>query len=138
MAKVVGKDTATGSFAKSFVDIDSEEKNSSSHQIDFGVDFGDLSRGKQVGSSSEVSSETRSHRKRKRDQDDSYDKLSQQIGEVASAIKKLTEDKVNVNELYDEVIKIEGYNESMLGIAFDHLVANEKIGKAFMVKNDRL
>ena len=122
MAKVVGKDTATGSFAKSFVDIDSEEKNSSFHQIDFG----------------EVSSETRSHRKRKRDQDDSYDKLSQQIGEVASAIKKLTEDKVNVNELYDEVMKIEGYDESMLGIAFDHLVANEKIGKAFMVKNDRL
>ena len=84
MAKVVGKDTAMGSFAKSFVDIDSEEKNSSSHQID----FGEQSRGKQVGSSSEVSSETRSHRKRRRDQDDSYDKLFQQIGEVASAIKK--------------------------------------------------
>ena len=86
MAKVIGKDNAIGSFAISFVDIDSEEKSSSSHQIDFGADFGELSRGKQIGSSSEVSSEIRSHRNRSRDQDDSCDKLSQQIGEVASDV----------------------------------------------------
>ncbi|CAL5349345.1 unnamed protein product [Camellia sinensis] len=81
MDVVVGRDMATGNFAKPFVDIDVEEKIAKS--IDFEM----------------------SHKRNHRDQDDSDDKLSEQIGEVALAIKKLTEDRVNVNDLYEEVMK---------------------------------
>ena len=81
------------------------------------------SKGKQIGTSSEISSQARSHRKRTRGEDESYDKLSEQIGEVATAIKKLSDDRL------DEV---------MLATAFDYLLEKEKLAKTFMAKNDRL
>ncbi|CAL5349339.1 unnamed protein product [Camellia sinensis] len=84
-AVVIGRDMATGNFAKSFVNIDAEAKIVES--IDFGIDVEDVAKRKYVTSSSEISSEARSHKRNHCDQDDSYDKLSEQIGEVASAKK---------------------------------------------------
>ncbi|XP_057478792.1 uncharacterized protein LOC130766113 [Actinidia eriantha] len=93
MALVVGKEMATRSFAKSFTDTDYERAAESNYNsIDFGANFEEASKGKQIGTSSEISSQARSHRKRTRDEDDSYDKLSEQIGEVATVIKKLSDD----------------------------------------------
>lgn len=89
-------------------------------------------------SSSEAPTQARPHRKRNRDEDEGYDKLSSQIGEVALAIKKLSDDRLDVKDLYAEVMKIEGFDEFTLASTFDHLVENEKVAKAFMVKSARL
>ncbi|KAH7833638.1 hypothetical protein Vadar_008322 [Vaccinium darrowii] len=61
-----------------------------------------------------------------------------QIGEVALAIKKLSDDQLDVKDLYAEVMKTKGFDEFTLASAFDHLVENEKMAKAFTVKSARL
>ncbi|KAH7862437.1 hypothetical protein Vadar_004778 [Vaccinium darrowii] len=135
MALFVGKDTATCQFEKSFDDI-VEETVAESDSIDFGV--AKVSKGKCTASSSEAPTQARPHRKRSRDEDEGYDKLSAQIGEVALAIKKLGDDRLDVKDLYDEVMKTKGFDEFTLASALDHLVENEKVAKAFMVKSARL
>jgi hypothetical protein len=35
-------------------------------------------------------------------------------------------------------MKVEGYNESMLTSAFDHLLGDEKVAKGFLIKNAKL
>ncbi|KAH7837603.1 hypothetical protein Vadar_015720 [Vaccinium darrowii] len=132
---VVGKDMATGQFAKSFDDIE-EETVAESDSIDFGVT--EVSKGKCTTSSSEAPTQARPHQKRSRDEDEGYDKLSAQIGEVALAIKKLSDDRLDVKDLYAEVMKTKGFDELTLASAFDHLVENKKVAKAFMVKSARL
>jgi hypothetical protein len=52
-----------------------------------------------------------------------------------SAFQNLSKNQFDVNELFTEVMKIEGFDEITLGVAFDHLVQNEMLTKAFMVKN---
>ncbi|KAF8022276.1 hypothetical protein BT93_G2429 [Corymbia citriodora subsp. variegata] len=141
MALVVGRDMATGSFAKQLGDIDATEVDSS--PIDIGDDFDELMKGSKT-SLSIVPSEKRSHKRRKCfDNDDKLATLSTNIGEMASAIKSLGQNnidpsQVHYSRLYDEVMKMDGYDEVTLGSIFDHLVENEKIGKAFMVKNANL
>jgi hypothetical protein len=71
-------------------------------------------------------------------EDDSVEKLSKKIGDVAFAIQSLSKNQLDVNELYTEVMKIEGFEEIALGDAFDHLVQNEMLAKAFMEKNVNL
>jgi hypothetical protein len=62
MAIVVGKDMATGSFAKSFNDVVQHD-----NVLDLDLDFDDVSsKGKDVASSNSGSNK-RSHRKRSRD-----------------------------------------------------------------------
>ncbi|KAI5556705.1 hypothetical protein BDE02_18G053700 [Populus trichocarpa] len=81
----------------------------------------------------------RQHRKRNRMyEDDGVEKLSKQIGDVALAIQSLSKNQLDVNALYAEVMKIEGFDEITLGEAFDHLVQNEMLAKAFMAKNANL
>ncbi|KAG5543287.1 hypothetical protein RHGRI_016131 [Rhododendron griersonianum] len=125
-----------------------EETAAESDSTEFGVAFEEGSKGKYAASSSEVPGllvQARSHRKRSHAKDERYDKLSTQLEEtktkleeIALAIKKLTDDRLNVNDLYEEVMKTEGFDEPTLALAFDHLVENEKVAKAFMVKNARL
>jgi len=55
-----------------------------------------------------------------------------------SAFQNLSKNQFDVNELYTEVMKIEGFDEITLGVAFDHLVQNEMLTKAFMAKNANL
>jgi hypothetical protein len=44
---------------------------------------------------------------------------------------------INFSNNYEEVMKIEGFEESMLASAFDHLNVDEVLATSFMLKNDR-
>ena len=70
--------------------------------------------------------------------DNSVEKLSKKIEDVVFAIQSLSKNQLDVNELYTEVMKIEDFEEITLGDAFDHLVQNEMLAKAFMAKNANL
>ncbi|XP_071928619.1 uncharacterized protein [Coffea arabica] len=140
MAVVVGKDLATGSFAKSFVDVNLETpfvpKTSVETSEETSVEQKDVTSAR----SSEVratSSGTKQHRKRNRSNED-IEKMSQQLGEVAAALNKISANKLDVNQLHEEIMNIEGYSEEFLDLVFEHLVQNEKLGKAFMAKSQRL
>jgi hypothetical protein len=88
---------------------------------------------------SSSSAQKRQHKKRNRMyEDDSVEKLSKKIGDVAFAIQSLSKNQLDVNELYTEVMKIEGFDEIILGDAFDHLVQHKMLTKAFLVKNANL
>ena len=52
-----------------------------------------------------------------------------QLGEMALTIKSSGQSGVNYSQLYNEVMKVDGYDEVSLGSVFDYLVENEKIGK---------
>ena len=79
------------------------------------IDPEKASKGKQDSSSNATLSGASSHRKR-----------------------SCEKDQLNVKELYEEVMKIERFDEDMLASAFDYLVDNERLAKAFMAKNARL
>ncbi|GAV60387.1 LOW QUALITY PROTEIN: Myb_DNA-bind_3 domain-containing protein, partial [Cephalotus follicularis] len=117
MALVVSKDMATGSFAKSFVNVDMQEN--------INVDY-------LAASSTATSSQARSHRKRNCD-----DLVAAQLGEIAIPINKLSRNELIVDDLY-KVMKTEGFEEPVLVNAFDYLVDNEKQAKPFMAKNVNL
>jgi hypothetical protein len=137
MTIVVGKDMATENYAKSYADVNLEENTEEqSISIENEGEYEETSKGKETSSSS---AQKRQHRKRNRMyEDDSVEKLSKKIGDVAFAIQSLSKNQLDVNELYTEVMKIEGFDEITLGDAFDHLVQHEMLAKAFMVKNANL
>ena len=60
------------------------------------------------------------------------------LGKVASAIEKISENQLNFGSLYEEVMKMDGFEENMLASAFDHLNGDEKQARSFMLKNDKL
>ncbi|XP_058206816.1 uncharacterized protein At2g29880-like [Rhododendron vialii] len=142
IALVVNKDRAKGNFAKSFndVDLDIEPINS-----DADIAIEDISKdknaGKQSASSSETFAQPRRHRKRGRDTHDEESDIktiSEKLGQVADAITRLTWDRLDVQALHDELMKMEGFDEAFLGEAFDYLVEHERLGKAFMAKSINL
>lgn len=136
MTIIVGKDMATGNYAKSYADVNLEE-NTEEHSISIENEgeYEETYKGK----TSSSSTQKRQHRKRNRMyKDDGITKLSKQIGDVAFAIQSLSKNQLDVNALYTEVMKIEGFDEITLGDAFDHLVQNEMLAKAFMAKNVNL
>ena len=63
--------------------------------------------------------------------------ISEQLKEVASLLKALN-NGVDANQLYEEVMKLEGYDEFMLVFAFDHLLGDETFARGFLAKNDKL
>ena len=135
MALIFCKDVATWSSTKSFSDIDSEKRIVDLESNDPDIDFEKASKGEQVSSSNAASC----HRKRSRaNQDANYGKISKQLRKVELAIRELEEGQLDMKELYEEVMKIEGFDEVMLASAFDYLVDNERAAKAFMAKNARL
>jgi len=133
MTIVVGKNMATENYVKSYADINLEENTEvQSISIENEGEYEETSTGKETYSSS---AQKRQHRKINRMyEDDGVEKLSKKIGDVAFAIQSLSENQLNVNELYTEVMKIEGFDEITLGDAFDHLVQNKMLVKAFMAK----
>ncbi|KAI5581868.1 hypothetical protein BDE02_07G046500 [Populus trichocarpa] len=137
MIIVVGKDMATGNYIKSYVDVNLEENTEEqSISIENEGEYEETSKGKETSSSS---TQKRQHRKRNRMyEDDGVEKLSKQIGDVALAIQSLSKNQLDVNALYTKVMKIEGFDEITLGEAFDHLVQNKMLAKAFMTKNANL
>ena len=65
--------------------------------------------------------------------------LSSQLEKIASAIQEASSHRINFfSNIYEEVMKIEGFEESMLASAFDHLNENEVLARSFMLKSDRL
>jgi hypothetical protein len=58
--------------------------------------------------------------------------LSEKIREVVFIFQNLSKNQLDVNKLYAKVMKTEGFNESILGDAFDNLVQNEVLVKIFM------
>ena len=66
--------------------------------------------------------------------------LSDQLKEIAVALKEINRGPVVYTALYNEVMAImaDGYSEDMLATAFDHLCENEKTARGFLAKNARL
>ena len=116
--------------AKSLVDVDMQEPMVDLNPLDdlspldFDIDVDHVSKGKQFDFSSATSTQSRSHRKRSRasaNGDATYKELSTQIGRIALALESLTKNQFNLSDLYEEVMKIEGFDEIMLASTFDHL-----------------
>ena len=64
--------------------------------------------------------------------------LLSQLRKIPSAIQEASTNCINFSNLYEEVMKIEGFEESMLASAFDHLIGNELLTRSFLLKSDRL
>ncbi|XVE60148.1 hypothetical protein DITRI_Ditri05aG0104300 [Diplodiscus trichospermus] len=132
MALVVGKDIATGSFAKSFTDLDMDtEIDSTPLQDEF--DFEEVSKESNI-----PSTQKRSHRKRKRNSnsdDEGIEKLTMEAKEVAIALKEMSKNRIIVSNLYTEVMKTRGFDEITLATVFYYLVQNEMLAKAFIAKS---
>jgi len=81
--------------------------------------------------------ESRRGRKRARDDDSDLQNISAQMEKVAAAVQRIYKSKLDVNLLYQEVMRIEGFEEGFLGSTFDHLVEHENLAKGFLAKNNR-
>ncbi|CAK7326629.1 unnamed protein product [Dovyalis caffra] len=80
----------------------------------------------------------RSHRKRGREADESITSvLVVEVREVAKAIHVLTKNEVDIDQLYDVVMKITDFDDGILNNVFDYLVQNERLAKAFMARNEK-
>jgi hypothetical protein len=55
------------------------------------------------------------------------------LKEVTSRLKALNKG-VDVNQLYEKMMKVEVYDEFMLTSIFDHWLEDEKVAKRFMAK----
>ena len=140
MDLVLGKDKATWNSAKFVTDTDSEKRivDSESYDIDI-IDSEKASKGKQVSYSNAALSQARSNRKRSQanvNRYDNFDKCFEKFEKkIELEIKKLKKDEPDVKELYEEVMKTQGFEEVMLGDAFDYLLKNGRVAQGFMVKN---
>ncbi|KAK5785456.1 hypothetical protein PVK06_040045 [Gossypium arboreum] len=134
MALVVGKDKATGSFARTFANIDLDDGNQDSVPID-----GDNEEIEEVRIN--ASSSGTSKRKRKNVQDSIVDEqikfVGEQLGKIANTLEKFTADKTP--HLYKEVMSMEedGFDDDFLCSIFDYLVSHESEAKAFLVKSKK-
>ena len=140
----MGKDTATSSFSKSYVDIENEPDNEDSTK--FVVDNkeeGVVDKGKnEIESSTTESGISKSHKRGCAPPlDDSVlTDLSDQLKEIAVALKEINRGLVDYTTLYFEVMTMvaDGYSEDMLATAFDHLCENKKVARGFLAKNAKL
>ena len=96
MKIIVGKDMATGNYAKSYVDVNLEENTEGqSISIENEGEYEETSKEKETSSSS---AQKKQHRKRNcMYEDDSVEKLSKKIGDVAFAIQSLSKNQLDVN-----------------------------------------
>ena len=54
------------------------------------------------------------------------------------ALQRICKSKLDVDLLYQEVMKTEGFEEDLLASVFDHLVERENHAKGFLAKIDKL
>ncbi|KAK5833130.1 hypothetical protein PVK06_016942 [Gossypium arboreum] len=119
MALVVGKDMATGSFARTFADIDLDDGNQDSVPLDCYNEEDEEVR-------TNVSSSGTSKRKRKNVQESVVDEqvkfVGEQLGKIANALEQFTADKTL--QLYEQVMSMEeeGFHDDFLRSVFDYLV----------------
>uniref|UniRef100_A0A2N9FRD5 Uncharacterized protein n=1 Tax=Fagus sylvatica TaxID=28930 RepID=A0A2N9FRD5_FAGSY len=69
-------------------------------------------------------------------EESNYSEVASQLKEIAIAFKN--QGPVDANELYEAVMSTEGFAEEMLASAFDYMIQEEKVGRAFMAKAPRL
>ena len=144
LAIVVGKDTATSSFSKSYVDIENEPNNGDS--TEFVANNGEESvvdKGNNAVESSTIGLGIFKSRKRggaPPSDDNVLIDLSDQLKEIAMALKEINQGLVDYTALYSEVTTIvaDGYNEDMLATALDHLCENKEATQGFLAKNSKL
>jgi len=105
MKIVVGKDMTTGNYAKSYTDINLEEKTEvKSISIENEGEYKETSKGKETSFSSV---QKRIHRKRNQMyKDDVVEKLSEKIGDVVFVIQSLSKNQLDVNKLYTKLMKL--------------------------------
>ena len=141
----MGKDTATGSFSKLYVDIENKLDNGDS--IEFVANNGEevvVDKGKNAVESSTTGSGISKSRKRRRAasnvDDNVLTDLSDQLKEIAVTLKEINRGPVDYTTLYNQVMAmmVDGYSEDMLATTFDHLCENEKTSRGFLAKNARL
>nr|POF00480.1 putative helicase magatama 3 [Quercus suber] len=145
LALVVGKDTATGGFSKSYIEYENEPDNGDSAEfVADNVEEDVLEKGKNVVESSTTGSGISKSRKRGRAPSTADDSmltdLSNQLKDIATALKEINRSPVDYTSLYNEVMAMmaDGYSEEMLATAFNHLCENEKVARGFLAKNARL
>ena len=147
LALVVGKDMATGSFAKSYIDLNTQQENGddtenvADNDEKGVVDKGD--KGKNVVESSTTrSTASKSHARGRAppNNDSVFIDLSNQFKEIVMALKEINRGPVDYTSLYSEVMAMvsDGYSEDMLATAFDHLCENKKATRGFLAKNAKL
>ena len=143
LAIVVEKDTATGGFSKSYVDLEHEPDNGDSVEfVTDNVEEGVVEKGKNAVESSTTGSGISKSRKRGRAASNADESvltdLSDQLKEIAVALKEINRGPVDYTALYNKVMAMmaDGYSEDMLATAFDHLCENEKIARGFLAKNE--
>lgn len=77
------------------------------------LDFDEVSSKEKYVASFNSTSAKRSQRKgSSADSEDSYSQSFEQLKEVATAVKALNKDPVDGNDLYEEVMKMKGYEEA--------------------------
>ena len=139
MAIVVGKVLVTGNYFAGHVDM--EELGVSLDDVghnEHGAESEAVSNRITIESSSAHSNKFKSRKRKHESSDDKlFINLSEQLKEVAVALKALNEGSVNVDTLYNEVMAIEGFQEDLLASAFDHLANDKNLRRAFLAKNDR-
>ena len=145
LAIVVGKDTATGGFSKSYVDLEHAPDNGGSAEfVADNVEEGVVEKGKNTVESSTTGSGISKSCKRKHVASNANESvltdLSNQLKEIVVALKEINRSPVDYTALYNEVMAMmaDGYSEDMLATAFDHLCENEKTTWGFLTKNARL
>ena len=145
LAIVGGKDTATGGFSKSYVDLEHAPDNGDSAEfVADNVEKGVLEKGKNTVESSTTGSGISKSCKRKHVASNANESvltdLSDQLKEIVVALKEINRGSVDYIALYKEVMAMmaDGYSEDMLATAFDHLCENEKTTWGFLAKNARL
>ena len=145
LAIVVGKDTATGGFSKSYVDLEHAPDNGGSAEfVADNVEEGVVEKGKNTVESSTTGSGISKSCKRKHVAFNANESvltdLSDQLKEIVVALKEINRGPVDYTALYNEVMAImaDWYSKDMLATAFDHLCENEKTARGFLAKNARM
>ena len=138
LAIVVGEDTATGGFSKSYVDLEHAPDNGASAEfVADNMEEGAVKKGKNTVESSITGSGISKSRKRKHAASNAdksvLTNLSDQLKEITVALKEINRSPVDYTALYNEVMAMtaDGYSEDMLTTAFDHLCENEKTTRDF-------
>ena len=135
---MVGKDVARGSGAKSFDDVEIHSHKNTANSEEKGDSGSEFMKNNDKQSTSSVPLESRKSRKRTRDDDLELQNISTQVGEVALALQKISNSKLDVDLFYQEVMRTEGFEEEFFGSAFDYLIGRENLAKGFLAKSKKL
>jgi len=136
VAVVVGKDVARGSGTESFDDVEIQSHRNTANLEEKGDGDSEFMKDNDKQLTSSVPLESRKSQKRRRDDDLKLQNISAQVAEVALALQKISKSKLDVDLLYQEVMRTEGFEEEFLGSAFDFLMERENLAKGFLAKNE--